>query len=178
MSPSEIDAKNLPRRRGGYAAEETEALLTRAAWAHRQALKECEELSEEKATLEARISELEQLETRLRAELAASEARADRAGELVTVARRAALETREVARHEAELMLRKVRKRVAQIEQAAETARAAKETELLSLRGEEERVRERLRSYLTHTLAAIEPVPPAPSDGRDPILRPRRRAVK
>jgi cell division septum initiation protein DivIVA len=193
LDPSEIHVRNLPRARmGGYATEETEELLTRVAWTQRELRREAEVLSQENAKLTERVAELEQREAELTAkleqreaeltaelerreaeltaELEASEARAERAGDLVAVARRAALETREAAREEAEIVLRKVRKRADQLEHAVQRMRAAKEAELLALRDEEARVRERLRSYLTQTLAAVNgAAPPALSSDLSPV---------
>lgn len=160
ITPDEIKAERLPRARvGGYATVATEALLTQASWDYRQALHDLEQMYAENAQLQERIEALEKQADALRAEATAGESKAGRVDATLQTAQRVAREERESARRDCEVMLKKTRRRVAEMERAVDKKRSALATELRDLETETETVRKRLREYLTTTLAALDPLP-------------------
>jgi cell division septum initiation protein DivIVA len=172
IDPDEITADRLPRAYvGGYAVEKTEELLRRASWDYRQLLHDYGLLSEEVELLHARVVELEQEGEGLRAQIAASENRAERVGAMINAAGRAARETRENARLDAELVLKKARRRAAKLEKALAKARSASAGELSEFARRRERIRADLREYLEAALVAInyedDTNGPDPNPGED-----------
>ena len=157
IHPDEISAEHLPRARvGGYAADPTEEMLQQASWAYRKALHEYGLLVDEVDRLQARVAELERQGEDLKAEIAASERRAERVAGMLNAAGRAARETREGARRDAELVLKKARHRAAKMERELAKVRAATAAELSEFASRRERIQEELRDYLESVLAAIK----------------------
>ena len=154
--PDEIVFERLPKARvGGYAVEPTDELLRQIVWDYRQSIHDHDRAVKENVELQARIEELEAEVESLRAGLVAADGRAERIEATLVTARRAARDTRESARAEAELALKKARKRVEALDKVVRQAHDVRDAELEKLAAEKERVRTELQDYLLRTLAAL-----------------------
>lgn len=157
MRPDEIDAAQLPRVRvGGYNPQATEELLKQVAWDYRQLLHERAHLVERSVELERRSAELEQRVQELERQRDVIQSRQQLAISTVASAQQAAREAREESRAECELMLKKARRRVHDVDQTIEKALSARAEEIRALETAQQQLQEQLRTFLSVVLASVD----------------------
>lgn len=134
LRPEDLDVSALPHSPfGGVKADATAELLRRAAWEYREALAQNARLTRTVEELNARIQELEAQLASLEVASAGRKDPDELARALLASAQRLAREQREAARHESELLLKKVRARAREIENEARKRADAYRAELRRL---------------------------------------------
>jgi cell division septum initiation protein DivIVA len=165
LRPEDLDVSGLPRSPfGGVKADATAELLRRAAWEYREALAQNTRLTRTVEELNARIEELEAEVVSLEATSAERKDPDELARALLASAQRLAREQREAARHESELLLKKVRARAREIEDGARKRAGAQRSELARLQAVRAELSGELRKAVEAMLALGADLPAAADD--------------
>ncbi len=150
LSPIDIEHAEFSRSLNGYDRKEVRAFLERLSVEVEAGLREAQALRQRVETAEARIAEMKDAEAELQ--------------RAVVGAERMAVEMKEVARREAELLLQEARRaseaRQAEAEQGLRRAQAA----LSRLQHEKALFREQFRGLLQAYLKGLDAVPDAAQD--------------
>jgi cell division initiation protein len=159
IAPSEIQNTKLSAALRGYDREETDALLAQVKASYERVWEEREELRAEVMRLQAQARENVQLRAdleRIEPELEELKGIDQLLRDALVSAERTTEKLKQDARAEAELTVKRARKRADELNTQADSDRHRLEQELEELEETTRQVKERCRELLTHALEAIE----------------------